>query len=213
MSQGAGFAQTTTGGVAHAAPSEDDAALVLGLRRGDRASQRELFERFAPHVERILLRCLGRDAELADVLHDTFVQAFASAGSIRDGSALKAWLSMVAVHVARGVIRRRKVRRWLVFWAPEDLPEATSNAASAEDTRAVGRVYALLDRLPADDRLAFSLRFVEGMSLTEAAEACGCSLATVKRRIARAQAAFLAASRADHVLATWTSRAEEQVEP
>ena len=105
MTQGAGFAQTTTGGVAQGAPDEDDAALVAGLRRGDQAARHALFERFAPHVERILARCLGRDPELADVLHDTFVQAFASAATLRDSSALKAWLSMIAVHVARGLIR------------------------------------------------------------------------------------------------------------
>lgn len=213
MTQGAGFAQTTTGGVAQGAPDEDDAALVAGLRRGDQAARHALFERFAPHVERILARCLGRDPELADVLHDTFVQAFASAATLRDSSALKAWLSMIAVHVARGLIRRRKVRRWLVFWAPEDLPEAASSHASPEDSRAVSRVYALLDRLPADDRLAFTLRYVEGMSLQEAAEACGCSLATVKRRISRAQQAFFEASRDDHVLAAWVTLAAPVEDP
>lgn len=201
-----GFAQTTTGGVAQVGPSEDDSALVEGLRRGDAAARRELFDRFAPHVERVLARVLGRDPELSDALHDTFVQAFGSVSSLRDASALKAWLSMVAVYTARGIIRRRKVRRWLHFWAPEDLPETTSSSASAEDSWAVSRVYALLDRLPADHRIAFTLRYVEGMSLQEVAEACSCSLATVKRRLSRAQTTFLDAARTDPVLAEWASR-------
>jgi RNA polymerase sigma-70 factor (ECF subfamily) len=207
VTQGASFAQTTTGGVAQLGPSEDDHALVEGLRRGDAAARKELFERFAPHVERVLVRVLGRDPELADALHDTFVQAFASVTSLRDASALKAWLSMVAVYTARGIIRRRKVRRWLRFWAPEDLPETAAPGPSAEDSWAVARVYALLDRLPADHRIAFSLRYVEGMSLQEVAEACACSLATVKRRLSRAQTSFLEASRTDPVLAEWASRA------
>jgi RNA polymerase sigma-70 factor (ECF subfamily) len=200
------FAQTTTAGVAQLDPSEDDSALVEGLRRGDAAARRELFDRFAPHVERVLARVLGRDPELSDALHDTFVQAFGSVASLRDAAALKAWLSMVAVYTARGLIRRRKVRRWLRFWAPEDLPETASTAASAEDAWAVSRVYALLDRLPADHRIAFTLRYVEGMSLQEVAEACSCSLATVKRRLVRAQAAFHEAAKADPVLAEWATR-------
>ena len=201
-----GFAQTTTGGVAQVAPSEDDSALVEGLRRGDSAARRELFDRFSPHVERVLARVLGRDPELSDALHDTFVQAFGSVSSLRDASALKAWLSMVAVYTARGIIRRRKVRRWLRFWAPEDLPETAASTASAEDTWAVSRVYALLDQLPADHRIAFTLRYVEGMSLQEVAEACSCSLATVKRRLSRAQTTFLEAARTDPVLAEWAGR-------
>ncbi len=207
MTQGASFAQTTTGGVAQLGPSEDDRALVEGLRRGDAAARKELFERFAPHVERVLVRVLGRDPELADVLHDTFVQAFASVTTLRDASALKAWLSMVAVYTARGIIRRRKVRRWLRFWAPEDLPEMAAPGPSAEEAWAVSRVYALLEKLPADHRIAFTLRYVEEMSLQEVAEACGCSLATVKRRLTRAQTSFLEASRTDPVLAAWASRA------
>lgn len=208
MTQGAGFAQTTTGGVAQLGPSEDDHALVEGLRRGDAAARKELFERFAPHVERVLGRVLGRDPELADALHDTFVQAFGAVASLRDASALKPWLSMVAVYTARGIIRRRQVRRWLRFWAPEDLPEMESPGPSAEDSWAVARVYALLEKLPVDHRIAFTLRYIEGMSLQEVAEACSCSLATVKRRLSRAQTSFLAASRADPVLAEWATRGE-----
>lgn len=219
MTQGASFAQTTTGGVASLGPSEDDEVLVEGLRRGEQAARRELFERFSPHVERVLVRVLGRDPELSDALHDTFVQAFGSVSSLRDASALKAWLSMVAVYTARGIIRRRKVRRWLRFWAPEDLPEMPAHGPSAEDAWAVARVYELLDRLPPDHRIAFSLRYIEEMSLQEVAEACRCSLATVKRRLSRAQTTFLEASRNDPVLAEWAGRVgasgddEQEVEP
>jgi RNA polymerase sigma-70 factor (ECF subfamily) len=38
------------------------------------------------------------------------------------------------------------------------------------------------------ERIAFCLRHVEGMKLEEVARACGCSLATAKRRVASAQA-------------------------
>jgi RNA polymerase sigma-70 factor (ECF subfamily) len=41
--------------------------------------------------------------------------------------------------------------------------------------------------LPAELRLAWMLRHVEGCELTELAEQCGCSLSTVKRRLTRAE--------------------------
>ncbi|HEV3030824.1 MAG TPA: sigma factor-like helix-turn-helix DNA-binding protein, partial [Polyangia bacterium] len=51
---------------------------------------------------------------------------------------------------------------------------------------------ALLDRVLArlrpDLRIAWMLRHVEGLELTEAAATCGCSLATIKRRLADADA-------------------------
>lgn len=212
MTQGAGFAQTTTGGVVQGLGSESDDALLEGLRRGDPAARRDLFERFSPHVERVLVRVLGRDQELSDALHDTFVQAFVSVSSVREASALKAWMSIVAVYTARGIIRRRKARRWLRFWAPEDLPEPPAAGPNAEEAWAVSRVYAVLEGMPADHRIAFSLRYIEGMSLHEVAEACGCSLATIKRRLSRAQAAFLDASRKDPLLAAWAERFDQNRE-
>ena len=45
----------------------------------------------------------------------------------------------------------------------------------------------IIDQLPTNDRMAWMLRHVEGYALQEAADACGCSLATVKRRVAAAQ--------------------------
>jgi RNA polymerase sigma-70 factor (ECF subfamily) len=50
----------------------------------------------------------------------------------------------------------------------------------------LAKVYAVLDALPSDERVAWSLRHVEGERLERVAELCGCSLATAKRRIAAA---------------------------
>lgn len=211
MTHGAGFAQTTTGGVVQELAESDD-ALLEGLRRGDGAARRDLFEKFSPHVERILVRVLGRDQELSDALHDTFVQAFVSVSSVRDASALKGWISIVAVYTARGIIRRRKARRWLRFWAPEDMPEPPPVGPNAEESWAVSRVYAVLGGMSADQRIAFSLRYIEGMSLHEVAEAAGCSLATIKRRLGRAQATFLEASRKDPLLAGWAEKFDQNRE-
>jgi RNA polymerase sigma-70 factor (ECF subfamily) len=47
----------------------------------------------------------------------------------------------------------------------------------------------VLDRLPVNERLAWSLRHIEGEQLESVAVLCGCSLATAKRRIAAAQQA------------------------
>jgi RNA polymerase sigma-70 factor (ECF subfamily) len=41
--------------------------------------------------------------------------------------------------------------------------------------------------VPTQPRIAWILRFVEDYRLDEVADACGCSLATAKRRIAAAQ--------------------------
>ncbi|MEM1029909.1 MAG: sigma-70 family RNA polymerase sigma factor [Myxococcota bacterium] len=186
-----------------AAFQRDDAALVAAVRSGAVGAQRTLYERHARHVERVLLRLLGDARLVPDALHDVFIEVFRDLDKLREPAALKAWMTRVAVFVARGHIRRRRRRRWLRFVAPETLPAREAPVADTDVTEALRHVYALLDTLPPDERIAFALRIVEGMDLKEVAAACDCSLATVKRRIKRAETAFLAAAAKDDSLAPW----------
>ena len=54
-----------------------------------------------------------------------------------------------------------------------------------------------------DERIAFSLRRLDGMELKEIAHACGCSLATIKRRLARAEKRFLSRAEKHQALQSW----------
>ena len=62
--------------------------------------------------------------------------------------------------------------------------------------------------LSSDERIAFSLRHLEELELTEVASACGVSLSTVKRRLKRAEERFDALALRDPRLAGWR-RVEE----
>jgi RNA polymerase sigma-70 factor, ECF subfamily len=177
---------------AAAAPSAplDDAALVHALRRGDSAAAEELFDRYGRYVERLLARVLGADSELADVLQEVFVRAYRAIHTIKDAAALKAWLTTLALFTARAHIRSRTRRSWLRFVDWNQLPEVPTTPGDPQARDTLLHLHQILDRIPADQRIAFVLRFVEGMELTEVAAACGVSLATIKRRLDRAHARF-----------------------
>jgi RNA polymerase sigma-70 factor (ECF subfamily) len=51
----------------------------------------------------------------------------------------------------------------------------------------LAQIYSLLQTLPADERIAWTLRYVDHHRLEAVALLVDCSLATVKRRIARTQ--------------------------
>jgi RNA polymerase sigma-70 factor (ECF subfamily) len=181
----------------------DDAALVAALTSEDPAARAEVFDRYGPHVQRVLARVLGHDNELADLLHEVFVRALAQIDRLDDPSALKAWLTSIAVFTAREHIRRRVRGRWLRFFASEDLPEVPFVAAGEEIRESLRATYAVLERLGVDDRIAFSLRFIEGLELGEVAAACCVSLNTIKRRLARAEKRFVGLARREPSLREW----------
>jgi RNA polymerase sigma-70 factor (ECF subfamily) len=112
------------------------------------------------------------------------------AHQVRDPAALRAWIGSLAVFTARGHLRKRRRWRWIRFFAPEDVPDTAAPTATPEQHLMVRGTYQVLDRMPGDERIAFALRFISEMELTEVAAACGVSLATIKRRLARAEARF-----------------------
>jgi RNA polymerase sigma-70 factor (ECF subfamily) len=183
----------------------DDAAIVSGLRRGETWAKAAFFDRCVPCVERIIKAILGhhKHDELSDIIHDVFVQALGSLQNLRDPSALVGWVQAVAATTAYRVIRARRARRWLLFWAPVEMPDVTFEGVSPELAEAYRRTYELLGRLPADERLAFALRFIEGLELNQVAEMCDVSLATIKRRLAKAEKRFASAAQRDNVLREW----------
>jgi RNA polymerase sigma-70 factor (ECF subfamily) len=95
------------------------------------------------------------------------------------------------------------VRRWVSFFAPEDVPERAAPSAGPDVEAALEHTYTLLGRLPADERIAFALRFVEQLELTEVARAMGVSAATAKRRLSKGRERFLAQARRDPLLRAW----------
>lgn len=147
-----------------------------------------LYERYAPYVGALASRMLGRAAEVEDVVQEVFAAALRSLARRDNEHEIKGWLGKVTV---RRCIRQLRLRR---LWAVVDLAASPSydalpaREATPEERALVIEVYRALDRIPARLRVAWTLHHVEGENLPRTAELCGCSLATVKRRIAEAHA-------------------------
>jgi RNA polymerase sigma-70 factor (ECF subfamily) len=178
----------------------DDRKLLAALRRGNAAAAAAFFDRFGAMVNRLVWRVLGADPDHDDIVQQVFLNALDNVGRVRDGNKLAGWLMAVTINTARGEIRRRKHRRRV--WADETRvaaePGPRTDHAAREGLR---RAYHLFDRMPPDERIAFILRYVEQQPLDEVATACSCSLATIKRRIKKAENRFTSLAAQDPVLA------------
>ena len=191
--------------------SGDDGALLVALRDHHPAAKAAFFIRHAAYVERVITRVIGFDGELSDIVQDAFLNALSSLHTLKDASALRPWLAQVATHTARKVLRTRSRRRWLRLFVDQEDEKSLERAASGTDLatlRALGAVYAVLEELPADEHIAFALRFIEGMEIAEVAAACRVSLSTAKRRLQRAERRFLDKAQQRPELGDWLGRGE-----
>jgi RNA polymerase sigma-70 factor (ECF subfamily) len=167
-----------------------DAALVLAARTGEAWAQQALFRRHAPGTNGLAFRLMGRDADVDDLVQDSFVYALSHLDALRDPQAFGGWLRAIVVRTAGKVLRRRRLLERLGLrkrGEPVDLDAVASRVAGPDVAAELRRTYAVLETLPAQERLALLLQRVEGLELQEVAAALGVSLATAKRRIAAAQ--------------------------
>jgi RNA polymerase sigma-70 factor (ECF subfamily) len=149
-----------------------------------------LFRRYGSYVAAIGIRILGRQGEIEDFVQDVFVSVHRHLSQVRDPGALKGWLAKLAVHEATRRLKRRRLRSFFGLGSAADYTGIVDSAASPEDCSLLASVFAALDELPAHDRVAWSLRYLEGETMESVAALCCCSLSTAKRRVTSAEQAL-----------------------
>jgi RNA polymerase sigma-70 factor (ECF subfamily) len=168
-----------------------DASERSGVRVTSRGAARTLdgiYREYARYVAAVGVRLLGRNAEIDDLVQEVFMAAVRGLDTRREPDEIRAWLATVTVRTARRRLRARRIRDLFGLDHPEDYTRLAARTADPEQRVLLARVYALLDRMPIEQRLAWSLRHLEGEQLDGVARGCDCSLATAKRRIAAAEA-------------------------
>lgn len=187
-------------GSAVSGPSE----LADSVRASDPRAVAKLFDLYGQHVERVLVRTIGRDHELDDMVQDVFLGAYKSGANYQgNDEQLKAWISRIAVFTARGYLRKRRRKWWLRSEAPSELPEVAAGDSDPHMQEVLRRTYSAMDQLDPDLRIPLALRELESMELAEIAEACDCSVSTIKRRLQRARKAFERIAKKDPLLRDW----------
>lgn len=174
-------------------PRPPDSALVQAAQRGEHEAFRTLFVRHVQFAAGLAYRLLGSDDDVDDVVQESFAEALAKIRGLRDPQAFAGWLaSIVTAQVVRLIRRKRLLRRFGILPGSGSPPEALRIAptASAEVVAELRAVYAAVGALPPEERVMLLLHRVDELTHKEIAERMGCSVATVKRRIERAESAL-----------------------
>src|SRR5436189_2270531 len=157
-----------------AVPSPTDAALIAAWRSGDEQAAAELVRRHARALARFLASAGARDADVADLVQETFIRAFRAVDRFRNQCPFRTWLLTIGGNVLKDASRRAK--RAKVVPLHEELratdgdPHERAVAGEAE-----GRLLAGLGRLSRMQREVFLLRAQQGLAYEEIAAALGTS--------------------------------------
>lgn len=147
-----------------------DAALIAAWQAGDEQAAAELVGRHARPLARFLAGAGAPEAELDDLVQETFIRAFRSVDRFRGQCQFRTWLFTIGGNVLRD-FGRRAVRRKVM-----PLDEGVHDAAGdphqhAEASEAHALLAAGLLRLPRLQREVFLLRAQQGLEYEEIAAA------------------------------------------
>ena len=196
------------------APNGWSWATLRGFRAGDPAALREVYRAYADDVAKLLRfgfsfesagrahRFVGYGSafELQDALHETFRRAFEPrARQGYDGVRPYApYLRTIARNVVLRAFRAQRQLFPIADGGPDDEGAVVleDNAPSPEHAalrrELDGIVREFMDQLPDDDRRLLTVRFVDGLSQRDAADALGLGRQQVRSREAKLRAALLA---------------------
>ncbi len=176
-----------------APPDPSDEVLAHRAKAGDRAALDQLVKRHHPEVTRLLWRFARRQADLQDLVQDTFLRIVRGLPGWRAEQPFIHWLRRVTVNVGRDFCRRESVRQ---RWTSEPTTDAAGNTPAPEaiepsaDPAARAAAIEIKDylaQLPPDDRTLLTLHYLEGWDFASIGHQLGWSAPATKLRAFRAR--------------------------
>ena len=159
---------------------------------GGADSLAELYDRYAPQVERWARRLAGPRFDPEDLLHDIFLVVLRRRHEFRGEAKITTWLFRITAQVVRWRRRNAALRCWLWGLHGQSLAEATPSGPTPVEElerREEGvLLYAALDRLPEKYRSVLILFALEEATGDQIAALLGVDTNTVWVRLHRARA-------------------------
>ena len=159
--------------------TRNDLELIAAINGGDAAAFEALYFRYRDWVFGLSYRFTGDSDAALDVLQETFLYLLKKFPGFRLTANLKTFLYPAVRNLS--IAARRKAGRYQTTGA--DLERMDQAVAREPSEPGVGDLAVVLGGLSEEHREVLLLRFVDGLSLAEIAQAIGIPLGTVKSRL------------------------------
>jgi RNA polymerase sigma-70 factor, ECF subfamily len=189
--------QTVPAASANPGNRELDQILVVRAQQGDKKAFGMLVEKYHRKLGRLLGRMIRDQAEVEDVVQESFIKAYRALPNFRGDSAFYTWLYRIGINTAKNYLvsmgRRPQVMQEVEIDDVENFEggyemRTTDTPETALMTKQIAQtVNDTVAALPEELRTAITLRELEGLSYEEIATLMHCPIGTVRSRIFRAR--------------------------
>jgi RNA polymerase sigma factor (sigma-70 family) len=167
-------------------PTPDDSELLVRIASGDLQAFERLYRVYQPRLTRFLTTLLKRPQLIEEVLDDTMMVVWQTAGNFRGSSKPSTWIFAIAY---------RKAHKAKIRWPdPVEDPEYDTRVSQEpgpdqelQQQRLRAALTKAMEQLSPDHRAVVDLTYFHGMGYREIAEIVGCPVDTVKTRMFHAR--------------------------
>jgi RNA polymerase sigma-70 factor (ECF subfamily) len=165
---------------------ENEQLTVQRAINGDEAAMRALWTRHAPHIDVVVRRLVGHDADLAaDIAQEVWIQIFRALPGFRGDAQFGTWAHRIAVNRTLNALRRTRRLAALEVDVEDDSASVEPEAERAMLARSIEDAAA---RLSPGARTVFLLHDVEGYTHEEIATQLGITAGGSKSQLFKARA-------------------------
>lgn len=162
-------------------PLED---IIAGCLRGDRLSQKQLYEKYYGKMMMVCMRFARDEEESMGLLNEGFLKVFEKLHTFRPESSLESWIRRIMVNNAIDHYRRNKKHQQV-----GDIEDASYLSSSEEilPNLTADEIILLIQKLPPSYRTVFNLFVLEGLSHKEIGQQLNISEGSSKSNLSKAR--------------------------
>ncbi len=174
----------------------DDRELIELLKQGDDQAFRTIVDQWEDMVYNTTLGIVQNESDAEDLTQDVFVQVYQSIGTFKGESKFSTWLYRIAITKSLDFLRKKKRKKRFAFVEslfgenneeqnhPVDFVHPGVKLEQKESSIAV---FKAIDKLPDNQKAAFVLQKLEGLSLQEISAIMNSSVSSVESLLHRAK--------------------------
>lgn len=170
--------------------------LIERLKNGDESAFKDIVESSQGLVYNTALGIVQNAEDAEDVAQEVFVQLYESIAGFKGESKLSTWLYRVAVSKAMDHLRKKKRKKRFAFVRSlfgnndelvHDPPDFVHPGVSLDNKEKARELFQAVDSLPENQKTAFTLNRIEGLSYQEISEIMNLTVASVESLLHRAR--------------------------
>lgn len=173
-----------------------DTEIIEAVLKGDVDRYAELVDRYQSAAWQVAFGLVGNWEDAKDLSQNGFVKAYQHLRAFRREAKFSTWLYRIVVNECKDFLKRRGRIPQVVALLPDpeadgfvlfDVADPARDAAHvALDHELAGHMSVAVGALPLQQRTAFVLHHLQGLSIEEAAGVMRCRVGTVKAHLFRA---------------------------